>query len=102
MEVVFRKKEYIIYHNIHDSNYIVYNTKKMWDEGHTHIHRLQQAHYLVDCCVKKKVPNRVNKYFLISLIRISKDDKYKRLIQQKLDNFQIKQNYYNRPKNFRV
>lgn len=101
MQVVFRKDHYIIYYNTHNENYIVYNTNKLWEDGHTHINSLKQAHYLVDCCINYKVPDKVNKYFLVSLIRLSKDKKYIDRIERKIYNIENKQKYYNTPKNFR-
>lgn len=100
MRKVYAKDEFVILYSPERNNYTVYNTRKEWENGHTHINSLKQAKYLIDCCIKYKVPEKVNKYFLVSLTRITNDKKYKERIQRKIDNIASKQNYYNTPKGF--
>lgn len=101
MKFVFQKKEYKVFHCIENSNYIVINTKKQFEEGHTHVQHYNTAMYLVDCAIHKKIPKKVNRYFLVSLTRISKDTKYKERIQRILDGEEPKEVYVNRPKQIR-
>lgn len=100
MKKVYAKNEYVILYSEHNNNYTVYNTKKEWENGHTHINSFKQAQYLIDCCIKYKVPDKTNKYFLVSLTRITNDKKYRDRVQRKIDNIGAKQNYYNTPKGF--
>ena len=37
MKKVYAKNEYVILYSEHNNNYTVYNTKKEWENGHTHI-----------------------------------------------------------------
>lgn len=116
MQNIFNKKEYKIFFrpnygtnikfnkknkdNDSKGEYIVYNTKKEWAEGHTHIDKYERALYLIDCCIKKKIPKKTNDYFLISLTRLTRDEKYKKQIQHILDGEEPKKNYRNVPKHF--
>ena len=101
MKKIYAKEEYIILYSEERDNYTVYNTKKKWEEGHTHINSKKQAEYLIDCCLKNKIPEKVNKYFLVSLTRITRDAKYKKKLQDKIDNIKPKQHYVNKPKGFK-
>ena len=94
-----------IYYCNRNNNYIVYNTRKEWKDedgncGHTHVEKYNTALYLADCVIHKKIPNRVNEYFLISLIRLSTDTKYIERIQKRIDNKECKKTYRNVPKHF--
>lgn len=100
MRKVYAKEHYIVLYSDEKENYTVYNTKVEWALGHSHINSYKQATYLVDCALGKKIPQKVNKYFLVSLLRISTDKKYKEQIERKIEGIGAKQNYHNRPKQF--
>ncbi|MEG1457598.1 MAG: hypothetical protein RSC57_03280 [Bacilli bacterium] len=74
---------------------MVINTDKEFKVGHTHIKTYNQALYLIDCIIKKKIPNKTNKYFLISLRRLAVDLKYIDRLDSKIENYGNKQQYYN-------
>lgn len=106
MKLLMTKKNYQIFYCKEKDNYVVYNMRKEWKTdngiyGHTHVNSLEQAKYIIDCVEKRKIPKRSNRYFLISLIRISKDKKYIERIQRILDGEEPKMNYHNTPKKFR-
>ena len=69
---IYERKEYAIYKVKH--GYIVHNTKKNFEEGHTHIHTFNKAKSLIDLAVRKKLPNTPRKWEIESLIRIVKDE----------------------------
>lgn len=104
MQLLFSKKYINIYYCNRNKNYIVYNTNKEWKDkngscGHTHINEYKQALYLTDCVIQKKIPKNVNKYFLVSIIRLSTDKRYIEKIQKRIDN-EPKKTYRNVPRNF--
>ena len=101
MQKVYAKKHMIIFQRAESGEYVVYNTNKPWEDGHTHIHTLKQAKYLVDCILNNKIPQKVNSYFLVSLIRLSNDKKYTQQVEYRLENMQKRKLYYNTPKGFR-
>ena len=68
--IVYSRKHYNIY-KCNDGSYVVHNTKKSFDTGHTHIGDLDMAKVVVDVAVKKKIPHKFSRYLLISLLRIS-------------------------------
>lgn len=77
-DVVYRSREYIILSKRkHDkTGFIVVNTKKEFNQGHTHVTNFNSAKTLIKLSQKCKIPNSKNKYFIQSLIRISRDKTY--------------------------
>ena len=71
---VYEKKEYIIFQV--KNGYIAYNTKKIFKEGHTHLRCFESAKMAIDLVIRKKIPRKIDLYYLTSLIRLSKDTVY--------------------------
>lgn len=71
---IYSKREYSIYKV--STGFIVHNTKKRFQEGHTHCNNYYKAKSLIHLAINKKVPNKANKWEIESLIRITKDKKY--------------------------
>ena len=99
MQLILTKRNFKIFYSKENDNYVVYNLRKEWKDGHTHVNEYEQALYLIDCVIKSKIPKRVNKYFLVSLTRLAKDKRYIEKIQRIIDGEEPKQNYRNVPKN---
>lgn len=72
---IYQRKEYVIYQVKH--GYIVHNTKKHFEEGHTHIHNYFKAKSIIDLAVRKKLPNTPRDWEIESLIRITRNGNYK-------------------------
>lgn len=70
------KKAYFNVYSDYNGEYIIHNTKKEFQNGHTHIREFGTAKYLVDLALHRSLPNRRLKYFIESLIRISNDADY--------------------------
>lgn len=70
----YRREEYVILQA--DDCIIVYNTEKPFERGHTHLKSLKSGIDAINFVIHKKIPKRTSKYYLKSLIRISKDDNY--------------------------
>ena len=60
--------------------YIAYNTKKEWEEGHTHLDSFNMAKTIIDNVLKCKKPKTKNLYLLNSHIRLSDSPAYDRFI----------------------
>ena len=71
---IYEKKEYIIFQV--RGGYIAYNTKKCFQDGHTHLRHFDAAKTAIDLVIKKKVPKSTDEYYLVSLIRLSEDSNY--------------------------
>lgn len=71
---VYSKNEYVVIKS--RNGYIVINSKKTFDEGHTHFKNLEASKKLIHLAINKKIPKSNSNYFLDSLIRISNDSKY--------------------------
>ena len=81
------------------NGWIVYNTCKKFEEGHTHIRNKTSALAAVDFVSKEKIPRKYSNYYLISLKRLSNNPKYIAKVDSLLNIRQIKgkkERYYNR------
>ena len=101
MDLVYTKKNFKVFYSKEHKNYIVYNMKKPFQEGHTHLQKYEQTQYAIDCVLKNKIPKKTNKYFLVSLLRLAKDKKYVERLQRIIDGEEKPPHYRNVPKNFR-
>ena len=75
MNTIYRKHNYNIYGAGNDE-FIVHNTRKSFQDHHTHIRNFNTAKYLIDLSLHKTLPKRLPEYLLISLIRLSDDEQY--------------------------
>lgn len=69
--------------------YIVYNKRKSFAQGHSHIKSLPSAQAAVDFVCKGKIPRRAGNYYLRSLMRLATDVQYIEDIQKKLSNSEV-------------
>lgn len=74
MNQIYKKKSFVIFRC--GDGYIIHNTKKPFEIGHTHIKNVDTAKYLVYLSAKKKLPKRFSDYLLVSLLRLTNDDTY--------------------------
>lgn len=86
--VVFNKNSFIIIHQYQDK-YMIVNTKKEFNEGHTHVYGLQYAKLIVMTLIDKKIKERhirllKNKNFIKSMERLTDEQFVKRLIRRSL------------------
>ncbi|MEG2789578.1 MAG: hypothetical protein RR942_17345 [Romboutsia sp.] len=80
---IFERKEFIIFQV--KEGYIAYNTKKVFEEGHTHLKHFNAAKKAIDLVISKKIPKSTNVYYLTSLIRLTNDDNYIEKINELID-----------------
>lgn len=93
---VYEKKEFMIFPI--KKGYVVYNSKKDFSDGHTHLKNFNSAKSAIDLVVNKKIPKSTNFYYLTSLIRIAQDKDYIDKIQELIETRKSKgkkKNYYN-------
>lgn len=67
------------------NGWIVYNTEKSFKEGHTHLKSKSSALAAIDFVQKEKIPKKTGYYYLISLIRLSNNDKYVAKVKKLVD-----------------
>lgn len=75
MNVIYRRKNYNIY-KIGRDNFIVHNTRKKFEKGHTHINNYNAAKTIISMSINNIVPKNLSKYLIESIIRISTDEQY--------------------------
>lgn len=84
---VYEKGHYIILKvkSGKKTGYIVYNTKKKWEEGHTHLESFDMAKTIIDNVIKHKKPKTKNLYLLQSHIRLTDNPSYVKFINELID-----------------
>lgn len=83
MNIVYSKKNFHVYRV--ENQFIVYNTKKVFKAGHTHLYSLNSAKYVLDCALYKDIPHDLDIYRLTSLVRLSTDEDYIRKVEELLE-----------------
>ena len=81
-EKIYEREGYIILR--FKRGYIVYNTKKNFKNGHTHIQSFDMAKTIIDNNIRKKRPKTNSIYLIESHIRVTNDSKYKKMLQELL------------------
>ena len=79
---IYQNRYFKIYKTL--EGYIVHNSHKDFECGHTHIDNFNTAKYLVHLSIHKIVPKRISDYLLVSLIRLSDDFEYTNSLSIKL------------------
>ena len=84
---VYEKQNYIILKvkSGKKIGYIAYNTRKEWEEGHTHLESCNMAKTIIDNVIKHKKPKTKNLYLLQSHIRLTDDPSYVKFINELVD-----------------
>ena len=84
---VYEKENYIILKvkSGKKIGYIAYNTRKEWEEGHTHLESFNMAKTIIDNVIKHKKPKTKNLYLLQSHIRLTDDPSYVKFINELVD-----------------
>ena len=80
---VYERKEYIILKV--KKGYIVYNTKKSFESGHTHLQSFEMSKTIIDNNIRKKRPKTNNIYLIESHIRVTDDSKYKQVLEDLIE-----------------
>ena len=80
---IYERKEFMIFRV--KEGYIVYNARKSFQEGHTHLKHFEAAKTAIDLVIRKKIPRSTQGYYLTSLIRLSDDDSYITKIQELIE-----------------
>ena len=81
-EKIYEREGYIILRM--KRGYIVYNTKKSFENGHTHIQSFEIAKTIIDNNIRKKRPKTNSIYLIESHIRVTNDSKYKKMLEELL------------------
>ena len=96
---VYEKEHYIILKvkSGKKIGYIAYNTRKEWEDGHTHLESFNMAKTIIDNVIKHKKPKTKNLYLLQSHIRLTDSPSYVKFINELIDAKKNKRkiNYHN-------
>lgn len=74
MKQIYKKRTFVIY-RVRDGH-IIYNTKKPFSEGHTHVSNYDTAIRIMNIAISKEVPRHLSDYLLESLIRLTDDEDF--------------------------
>lgn len=78
-ECLYEREGYVIF-KAH-SGYVLFNTNKPFEDGHTHLERFESGKILIDHCISKRIPDSRRAYMYTSLIRITDDEQYKQSLK---------------------
>ena len=78
---VYKCQYFNLYGNF-NNGYIIHNTHKPFEEGHTHLNNFDTAKYIIKLAHHKTVPKHLSIYLIDSLIRISNDEFYIRQLNE--------------------
>lgn len=99
-EKIYQNKEFIILKVKSNKKigFIVYNTKKEWENGHSHLNSRTIAEIVIKNVIYKRKPKTNNLYVLKSHARVSDDKRYIKFIEDliKVKKSKTKNNYINK------
>lgn len=93
MNQIYSKQAFKVYRAY--GGFVVHNTEKEFEDGHTHLTSFRSAKYLIDLAIHKSLPYHLDTYRLISLVRISVDEGYRRRILELVNHKKRKNRYVN-------
>ncbi len=84
---IYQNKEYIILKVKSNKKigFIVYNTKKNWENGHSHLNSRAISESVIKNVIYKRKPKTNNLYVLKSHARVSNDEKYIKFIEELIE-----------------
>lgn len=84
---IFQRKEYSIYRC--SDGFVVHNTNKKFENGHTHVNNFYKAKILVIMAIKREIDDKLSKRDIESLIRLTNDNRYRNKLLDKLENNEV-------------
>ena len=72
---VYKQRYFNLYSNF-DNGFIIHNTRKPFEKGHTHLNNYDTSRYIIKLAYHHTVPKHLSIYLIDSLIRISNDEGY--------------------------
>lgn len=84
---IFQRKEYSIYRC--SDGFVVHNTNKKFENGHTHVSNFYKAKILVIMAIKREIDDKLNERDIESLIRLTNDNTYRNKLINKLENNEV-------------
>lgn len=96
MNKIYEKGQFIILEG--DTQYILFNKHKGFDNGHTHLKNYKTALWLIKLAEHRSMPHHISLYLLESLIRVSEDEIYVRHLKelQESKRNRAREIYYNK------
>ena len=85
MVTIYKKKNYKIFSSSHSSYYIIWNTRKPFEDGRSHINNYNLAKHIIDLAINRKIPDKKKKYIIESLIRLTDNSNYKNKLESLLE-----------------
>lgn len=80
---VYSRGNFIVFES--RDGWVVYNVKKKFQEGHTHLHSFKSAKDLVGFSTECRVPMKADIYYLVSLQRVTTNKDYYNKLQERIE-----------------
>lgn len=76
----------------HGDAYIVLNSKKGFQDGHTHINNYHMCKHVIWCVKHRFLDSKLNSYLLTSVLRLTQDREFARRLQEEIWNKEDRNN----------
>lgn len=88
-KLLFKKQKFIVLKA--RGGFIVYNSAKLWENGHTHVQTLKICRTIIDLALSEKIPRSNDIWLLESILRITSTSQksYKRKLIQTIDSLKL-------------
>lgn len=80
IDIIYQKGQYIVWEAC--GGYVVYNTDKPFQKGHTHLKSYKRVKEVICCMLDERFPLHYSNYFLVSMKRLSNSRLFTRRLQE--------------------
>lgn len=84
----------IVIYQHRNGHFILHNTKKSFNKGHTHLKSRQRSYEVAENVIKKHFPLHWSNYFIESMIRLTTDEKFIERLEHLRETRKGKDKYY--------
>lgn len=88
-KLLFKKQKFIVLEA--KGGFIVYNTAKLWENGHTHVQNLKMCRTIINLVLSEKIPKSNDTWLLESILRVtsSSQKNYRRELIRLIDSINL-------------
>lgn len=88
-KLLFKKQKFVVLEA--RGGFIVYNSAKLWENGHTHVQTLKMCRTIIDLALSEKIPKSNDIWLLESVLRITSASQksYRKNLIQTIDSLTL-------------
>lgn len=84
----------IIIYQHKNGHYIIHNSNKRFEDGHTHLRSKRRSYEVAENTIKKHFPRHWSNYFIESMIRLTEDELFEKRLKKLREVRKGKERYY--------